>query len=75
MERQGARRRTRVAEGVYKDRYGFAATVKVRGVQRELRFPPETPVKTIRGRRDELRASDSVPHSQAMTDGHLHAAR
>ena len=34
------RRRTRVAEGVYKDRYGLAATVKVHGVQREIRFPP-----------------------------------
>ena len=30
-----ARRRTRVAEGVYKDRWGPTATVKVRGVQRE----------------------------------------
>ena len=51
-----ARRRTRVAEGIYKDRWGFAATVKVGGVQRELRFPKSTPLKTIRARRDELRA-------------------
>ena len=51
------RRRTRVAEGVYRDRYGLAATVKVNGVQREVRFPPGTPLKAIRARRDELRAS------------------
>ncbi|MCY3821692.1 MAG: tyrosine-type recombinase/integrase [Gammaproteobacteria bacterium] len=35
----------------------MAATVKVNGVQRELRFPPGTPFKAIRARRDELRAS------------------
>ena len=48
--------RVRVAEGVYKDRYGLAATVKVRGVQREMRFPRGTSLRTIRERRDELRA-------------------
>ena len=52
-----ARRRVRVAEGIYKDRHGLAATVKVNGVQREVRFPHGTPLKTIRARRDELRAS------------------
>ena len=52
-----ARRRVRVAEGVYRDRHGLAATVKVNGVQREIRFPAGTPLKTIRARRDELRAS------------------
>ncbi len=53
----GSRRRVRVAEGIYRDRHGLAATVKVNGVQREIRFPPGTPLKTIRARRDELRAS------------------
>ena len=52
-----SRRRIRVAEGIYKDRHGLAASVKVNGVQREIRFPPGTPLKTIRARRDELRAS------------------
>ncbi len=51
------RDRVRVAQGVYKDRWGLAATVKVNGIQRELRFPPGTPLKTVRARRDELRAS------------------
>ena len=52
-----SRRRVRVAKGIYKDRHGLAATVKVNSVQREIRFPPGTPLKTIRARRDELRAS------------------
>ena len=51
------RRRVRVAEGIYQYRHGLAATVKVNGIQREIRFPPGTPLKTIRTRRDELRAS------------------
>ena len=55
--RPPSRRRVRVAEGIYRDRHGLAATVKVNGVQRELRFPPGTPLKTIRARRDALRAS------------------
>ena len=50
------RRRVRVAEGIYKDRHGLAATVKVNGVQREVRFPHGTPLRTIRAKRDELRA-------------------
>ena len=55
--KSASRRRVRVAEGIYKDRHGLAATVKVNGTQREVRFPPGTPLKTIRARRDELRAS------------------
>ncbi|MYD87981.1 MAG: phage integrase family protein [Acidobacteria bacterium] len=56
-DRKPARRRVRVAEGIYRDRHGLAATVKVNGVQREIRFPSGTPLKAIRARRDELRAS------------------
>ena len=52
-----SRRRVRVAEGIYRDRHGLAATVKANGVQREIRFPAGTPLKAIRARRDELRAS------------------
>ncbi len=65
------RRRTRVAEGIYKDRYGLAATVKVHGVQREIRFPRGTPLKTIRARRDQLRASlRTLPHGARHTLAH-----
>ena len=63
-----AKRRTRVAEGVYKDRYGLAATVKVNGIQREIRFPAGTSLKTIRARRDELKASlRRQPHGKRHT--------
>ena len=66
-----ARRRVRVAEGVYRDRHGLAATVKVNGVQRELRFPPGTSLKTIRARRDELRASlRTLPNGDRHTLSH-----
>ena len=65
------RRRTRVAEGIYKDRWGLATTVKVHGVQREIRFPPGTSLKTIRARRDELRASlRTLPHGARHTLAH-----
>ena len=52
-----ARRCARVAKDDYRDRHGLAATVKVNGVQREVRFPRGTPLRTIRANRDELRAS------------------
>ncbi len=52
-----SRRRVRVAQGIYKDRWGLSATVKVNGIQREIRFDPGTPLKTIRAKRDEMRAS------------------
>ena len=42
---------------IYDDRWGLATTVKVHGHQREARFPLGAPLKTIRARRDELRAS------------------
>ena len=68
---QPARRRIRVSEGIYKDRHGLAATVKVNGIQRELRFPPNTPLKTIRARRDELRASlRTLPAGERHTLAH-----
>ena len=53
-----ARRRVRVAEGIYKDRHGLAATVKVQ--RRPARGPlpaRHDAQKTIRARRDEFRAS------------------
>ena len=56
-EKGPRRRRTRVAEGIYKDQYGLATTVKVNGIQREMRFPAGTSLKAIRKERDELKAS------------------
>ena len=54
---KGTRRRCRIAKGIYRDRHGLAATVKVNGVQRERRFERETPVMTMRAWQDEARAS------------------
>ena len=54
---KGARKRRRIAKGIYSDRYGVAATVKVNGCQRERRFPRGTPIKTIRRWQDETRAA------------------
>jgi hypothetical protein len=49
-------RRTRIGEGVYQDAYGLAATVKVRGVQRERRFPLGTPLDHVQSWRIQMRA-------------------
>lgn len=66
-----SRRRVRVAEGIYKDRHGLAAAVKVNGIQREVRFPHGTPLNTIRARRNELRASlRTLPASGRHTLSH-----
>jgi len=54
---KGSRKRVRVSKGVYKDRYGLAATVKVNGMQRERRFPRETSIRAIQAWRDETRSS------------------
>ena len=56
-EASSGRCRVRISEGIYKDRHGLAATVKVNGLQREARFSADTPLKTIRVWRDEMRAS------------------
>ena len=55
--RRGTRERRRIAKGIYHDKYGLAATVKVNNVQREKRFPPDTPIKKMRPWQDETRAS------------------
>ena len=54
---KGDRKRVRVSEGVYRDRYGLAATVKVNGIQRELRFQRDTGLRTIQAWRAETRGS------------------
>ena len=55
--RNGQKRRKRVSEGIYEDQYGLAATVKVRGRQQEVRFPPGTSLKTIQAERNRLKAA------------------
>ena len=37
-------KRTRIATGIYQDRYGFLATVSLGGHPRAHRFPPQTTI-------------------------------
>ena len=65
--------RKRIGAGIRRDRYGLAARVKVgsgaAAVEREKRFPADTPFKKIRdwqeSMRGELRAAQSRPASTA----------
>ena len=68
---KGDRKRVRVSEGVYRDRYGLAATVKVNGIQRERRFPRETGMRTIQAWRTQTRASlQNLPKGAKHTLAH-----
>jgi len=69
MATPGARGpRHRIARGVYRDRYGLAAVVWLRGRSREHRYPLGTELQTIRDWQDEAR--------QALEDdGPVPAAR
>lgn len=49
-------KRLRIAEGIYRDQFGLAATVKVGRIQREQRFAPDTPLDTIEGWKVQTRA-------------------
>jgi integrase len=49
-------RRRKLAEAIYADRYGVAATVKVGRVQKEKRFAPDTPIKQMRAWQTTMRA-------------------
>ncbi len=51
------RKRIRVGRGVYRDRWGLSATVKVDGTQREKRFPAGTALRTIRAWQDQMRVA------------------
>lgn len=59
-------RRTRLAEGVFEDRYGLAAIVKVGGLQKEKRFPLGTDLAILRRWRHAMRAELEDTRSQAL---------
>jgi hypothetical protein len=44
-------------KGIRRDRGGFRAYVKVGGVQRHKRFPPDTKVSTMQNWRDDARVA------------------
>jgi integrase len=50
------RRRVRIANGIYRDQYGLAATVKVGRVQREQRFPLDEPLDRLQAWQARTRA-------------------
>ena len=59
-------RRRRIARGIYRDRHGLAATVKVAGVQRERRFSLRTPIKQIRAWQYDTRNALRSLHSRRV---------
>jgi integrase len=66
--RNGSKRRKRVSEGIYEDQYGLAATVKIKGKQQEVRFPPGTSLKTIQAERNRMKAAmQTRPSSERHT--------
>lgn len=69
--RSAAKRRRRVSEGIYEDRYGLAATVKVGGRQQEVRFPPGTSLRKIQAERNRMKvALQSGPSGERSTLSH-----
>ena len=70
--RNGSRkRRKRVSEGIYEDQYGLAATVKVKGRQQEVRFPPGTSLRTIQAERTRMKAAmQTRPSGKRQTLAH-----
>ena len=51
------RKRRRISDGVYRDQWGFSASVRGGGQRAEKRFPPGTSLKAIKAWRDETRVS------------------
>lgn len=49
--------RVRIAKGIYSDRYGLSATVKVGDEQREKRYDVGTPLKTMKAWQDATRVA------------------
>ncbi len=70
-------RRTRLAQGIWQDKYGIAAVVKVGRVQREQRFPPGTDLEELKRWQHRTRAElhDEKPEATAepVTRGTLAA--
>jgi integrase len=54
--------RTRIAEGIYRDKYGYAVIWRDRGRAREKRFAPDTPIATLKAfrKRQQKLATDVV---------------
>ena len=73
------RKRRSIARGVYRDRWGVSATVKVDGTQREKRFPSGTSLLDIRRWQGEMRVAlrasvPSRPHGSFKADADRYLA-
>jgi site-specific recombinase XerD len=73
---RSGRKRIRIASGIYRDRSGLAATVKIGNRQRERRFPIDTPLEEIKTWQATTRAwlwtqapRPSAPSTRGTLDG------
>jgi len=62
-------KRTKIAEGIWKDASGLSGVVKARGIQRERRFPLGTSLRTIQDwrERERLAIKDQRPRAKRGT--------
>lgn len=58
-------KRTRIATGIYQDKYGLSACVKVGSVQREKRFHPDEDLAVLESWRIQTRAQLDTERTQA----------
>jgi integrase len=65
----GARKRRRLAEGIYADAYGIAAVVTVKTLRRERRFLPDEPLDRIEHWRVQTRAELDAEIEEAKATG------
>lgn len=72
MPRRGPRRR--LATCIYEDDSGRSIVVQIRGLQRELRFPPGTDLETLKIQREQLRLDLRTETPPATERGTLAAA-
>jgi integrase len=70
---ENVRTRKRIGKGIYRDQWGLAATVKVRGQQREKRFAADASLKTIKAWQGETRVSLRKLAPLPVTQGTLSA--
>ena len=74
-----AARRKRIGRGIYRDRYGMSAIVKVgtgdEARQREKRYPFDTPLKDIKAWQESMRAElrAALRRPAALSRGTLEA--
>jgi len=68
MARKGGARR-KIAKNIFEDASGISVIVQVNGVQRELRFAPDTDLDLLEKNRDQLRADlhDETPTTERGT--------